>query len=191
VFTTGMIYGSLRTIRGWHEPLVPAVYLALAIATGGVLAVTLLALFGAATASVVLVAVLCVAGAGLLKALYWSRMDQAPRPYTIESATGLGRFGEVRPLDPPHSRPNYVMREMGYTIARKHAAKLRRLSVLAAFVAPVACLLLALLVGSAELLALLSLVAVAAAAAGVAMERWLFFAEAEHVSMLYYGRREA
>jgi len=28
---------------------------------------------------------------------------------------------------------------------------------------------------------------VAAMAAGLVLERWLFFAEAEHVAMLYYG----
>jgi sulfite dehydrogenase (quinone) subunit SoeC len=28
-------------------------------------------------------------------------------------------------------------------------------------------------------------------AAGLVVERWLFFAEAEHVSMLYYGREAA
>jgi sulfite dehydrogenase (quinone) subunit SoeC len=33
--------------------------------------------------------------------------------------------------------------------------------------------------------------AVVAAAAGVTVERWLFFAEAEHVVMLYYGAERA
>jgi DMSO reductase anchor subunit len=28
-------------------------------------------------------------------------------------------------------------------------------------------------------------------AVGLAMERWLFFAEAEHASMLYYGKTAA
>jgi DMSO reductase anchor subunit len=35
------------------------------------------------------------------------------------------------------------------------------------------------------------LLAALAAAVGLLIERWLFFAEAEHVSMLYYGRQKA
>ena len=42
------------------------------------------------------------------------------RTHTAGAATGLGRFGAVRVLDPPHTQANFVMREMGYTVARKH-----------------------------------------------------------------------
>jgi sulfite dehydrogenase (quinone) subunit SoeC len=38
---------------------------------------------------------------------------------------------------------------------------------------------------------LLMLVATLSTAIGVVVERWLFFAEAEHVAMLYYGRQQA
>ena len=41
------------------------------------------------------------------------------------------------------------------------------------------------LLGTASLLA--SLVAVLSAALGLIVERWLFFAEAKHTVMLYYG----
>ncbi len=58
--------------------------------------------------------------------------------YTVEMATGLGHLGKVRPLEPPHTQPNFVMREMGYTIARKHAEKLRPLVLLLAFAVPIA-----------------------------------------------------
>ena len=37
VWCTGMIYASLPTIRAWNQPLVAPVYVALALATGGVL----------------------------------------------------------------------------------------------------------------------------------------------------------
>lgn len=40
-------------------------------------------------------------------------------------------------------------------------------------------------------LLILSLLAAVSAAIGVAIERWLFFAQAEHVAMLYYGRESA
>ena len=53
---------------------------------------------------------------------------------TAESATGLGDLGRVRLLEAPHSESNYLMQEMGYRIARKHADKLRRIALLAGFV---------------------------------------------------------
>ena len=38
-----------------------------------------------------------------------------PRSATrSETATGLGHLGKVRVLEPPHTQPNFVMREMGY-----------------------------------------------------------------------------
>lgn len=79
---------------------------------------------------------------------------------------------------------------MAYEVARKHAVKLRRFVVLALFAIPAACLALSLLTGS-ELALFLALVAVASAAAGVVTERWLYFAEAEHVVVLYYGKAVA
>ena len=106
------------------------------------------------------------------------------RTYTLEAATGLGHLGKVRVLDPPHTQPNFVMREMGYQVARKHAQKLRKAALLFAFGLPILLLLISQAPGWAiagAVLATLSL------AAGLIIERWLFFAEAEHVSMLYYG----
>lgn len=76
---------------------------------------------------------------------------------------------------------------MGFRIARRHAAKLRRLVVVLAYGLPFAALVLChFLDGVAG--ALLATLALLAAAPGVVIERWLFFAEAEHVVMLYYGR---
>lgn len=187
---TGMIYASLPTIRAWHQPFVVPVYVALALATGAVLLSLLLLLFGVATAWAPWLAIVTLIAAWLLKTVSWTTADRAERTYTVEQATGLGRFGKVRPLDPPHTQPNYVMREMGYQIGRKHAQKLRSIAVLLTFIVPAMLSVLMLLTG-AQLGLLLALVAVASAGAGVLVERWLFFAEAEHVVMLYYGRDAA
>ena len=75
----------------------------------------------------------CLAIAAGLKWAYWLRIDGEPREYTAEAATGLGHLGKVRPLEPPHTQPNFVMREMGYRVARKHALKLRNLVLLLGF----------------------------------------------------------
>jgi DMSO reductase anchor subunit len=187
VWCTGKIYATLPTIRAWNQSIVTPVYLVLALATGSLLLSFLLALFGyeihwAASASALLLALGCD-----LKARYWSAIDRAEKTYTAESATGLATLGTVRPLDPPHTQPNFVMREMGYQVARRHARKLRLLTILLLFAVPLlaAVALLLLKMPNALTIALTAL-SVCSAAIGVLTERWLFFAEAEHVVVVYY-----
>ena len=188
VYCTGMIYASLRTIRQWHLQLVPLIYLALAASTGALLLVGLLALFGAIAVWPGVLALASLAVAAALKLAYWRRIDADSGQYTIEMATGLGQFGTVRPLEPPHTQPNFVMREMGYVVARKHAKRLRQGVIAALFALPAVLLALGLVAGWVGVLALLAIVT---SALGVFIERWLFFAEAEHVSQLYYGAQRA
>jgi DMSO reductase anchor subunit len=82
------------------------------------------------------------------------------------------------------------MREMGYQVARKHAVTLRWFVKLVGFVLPIALLLLSMLM-SGSFGTFIVFLAVIAAGAGVVVERWLFFAEAKHVVMLYYGADRA
>jgi sulfite dehydrogenase (quinone) subunit SoeC len=100
----------------------------------------------------------------------------------MKDATGLG--AGVRQWEVAHTSTNYIMKEMGFAVARKHALSLRRL-----FYALMAVVLvLALLTLWQPLFSVGSAVAVLAAAW---VERWLFFAEAEHVVGLYYGAQAA
>lgn len=181
VFCTGQIYASLRTIRQWHDPRVVPLYLLLALWSGAVLAAALAGFWGAARLPALL-AWVCGLGGLALKLSYWHAIDRAVPASTLASATGLGRWGKVRPLDPPHTEENYLLREMGYRIARKHAVKLRRLALVLAFALPLALLA----TGLAARLAFPALLAALAATAGLLIERWLFFAEAKHVVTLYY-----
>lgn len=191
VYTTSMIYGSLRTIPAWHNALTPPGYLLLALATGGVLAAALTAAFGYAHAGGVALA----AGAAMLLALalklaYWKSLDTRAPVSTAESATGLGRFGTVRLLEGPHTEANYLLEEMGFRIARKHASKLRRISGIAFSVSAVTCLIAGLMLAGVSLSVAMAF-AVLSAGIAVAVERWLFFAEAKHVVTLYYGTASA
>lgn len=191
VYCTGMIYASLPTIRAWKQPLVVPNYIVLSLTTGGLIALLMsVAWTGTLPKLATLVEVVLCGLALAMKSAYWASVDSAPPISNAGNATGLGYIGKVRPLEPPHSRPNYVMREMGYAIARKHAEKLRRLAMLALYAMPVLSLMLALLLRGNWILAPL-LVAVASAGVGVLVERWLFFAEAEHVVMVYYGEEAA
>lgn len=190
VICTGMIYQSLPTIRAWHQPLVTPLYVAMALASGAVLMVLLLRLHALPAFTTSCIALLFLALSFVWKLLYWRTIDTAPRTHTVGTATGLGGFGSVRQLDPPHTQANYIMREMGYQVARKHAAKVRLVALLAGFFIPAVLLLLATIAPS-TLAVVFSALAAIAMAFGLVTERWLFFAEAEHVVMLYYGRQAA
>lgn len=191
LWCTGMIYASLKTIRAWHHDLVAPLYVLFGVVTGRLLLNAIVAVVGSGLSTMAIwVTLLLLLTAWIAKAVYWSNIDTARRTHTAGDATGLGRFGVVRPLDPPHTRANFVMREMGYEVARRHADRLRQIAALLLFMAP-ALMTLLMLVASPELVILLALAAVVSAAAGVAVERWLFFAEAEHVVTLYYGRDAA
>ena len=100
----------------------------------------------------------------------------------------LNQHGDL--LDPPHTGSNYLMKEMGFQIARKHALKLRRVALSLGFALPL-LLTLAAALFSGPLAGLASLLAVISALAGILVERWLFFAEAKHSVTLYYGAAAA
>lgn len=188
IWCTGMIYQSLPTIRAWHQPLVAPIYVVLGLASGAVLLSLLLAAFGYDIALAARPAVALLGLGLLLKYLYWRSVDGAPRTLTAGAATGLGRFGAVRVLDAPHSRDNFVMREMGYAVARRHAERLRRIAANLAFVVPALLLLLGIYLGAPLPFTTL---ATLLAAVGLLVERWLFFAEAQHAVTLYYGAETA
>jgi DMSO reductase anchor subunit len=198
LFATGMIYASLRTIRQWHQPLTAPGYIVLGLASGAVLLNLLLQAFDMGSGGTgtdvsrwaAWLAAALLVGGGALKAAYWQAIDRAERTWTVEMATGLGHLGKVRVLEPPHTQANFVMREMGYAVARKHAERLRALALLFAFAVPAAATLLTLVPAPAIRIAG-AILAVPSMAVGLLIERWLFFAEAEHVAMLYYGRDAA
>jgi len=80
---------------------------------------------------------------------------------------------------------NYLMKEMVFVVGRKHMQKLRLIAFLLGAAVPSALLGFSLIIGGHVFVMVL---AVAAHLAGLFVERWLFFAEAEHVVSLYYGR---
>ena len=188
VYSTGMIYATLPSIKAWCQPLTVPVYMTLAIASGGLIFVFVLSLFRTVPTWAVVLPLLTLAAAFFVKRSYWQAIDNEPPALTAGDATGLGHLGSVRQLEPPHTQDNYVMREMGFTVARKHAEKLRRLSSYLMFILPAVCVLL-LTFASSKTAPFFALVAVVSMGVGVVFERWLFFAEAKHVVTLYYGRQ--
>jgi DMSO reductase anchor subunit len=191
VYCTAMIYASLKSIQRWSNKLVPPVYLALGLATGVLLLALLTHAFGYESARIDAVALAALALAATLKLAYWNMIRKTRSESTMASATGLGKPGLVRLLDAPHTESNYLLQEMGYRIARKHANRLRVIAAITLFAAPLILLLSALLAAGGFPATLLSAAAALSAAAGVLVERWLFFAEAKHTVTLYYGEEYA
>jgi len=186
VYCTGMIYASLPPIPAWHHPLTAPIYLGFALMTGALGVHLLLAVFSMPTywaGSLALVATAAVFG---LKIFYWWKSSKQKPTVSIESATGLGQFGRVQALDQPHMETSYLFDEMGFAIGRKHARRVRVLSVLLGLFGPLMLTLLAL-VFDGWLRPFFACLALVFGMTGVLLERWLFFAEAEHTAMLYYG----
>ena len=182
VFTTGKIYATLTTIRAWNQPLTVPVYLFFALASGGALYLAITALFGKDPDTVASVAGFALLMLALLKFRYWKAIDEAPRDRTMGDATGLG--DTVRQWEVPHTSKNFVQREMGFVVARRHAKRLRGLFFI--LLAIVGLLELAAIAAPAFAIpaALILLI-------GAWVERWLFFAEGEHVVTLFYGNPNA
>ena len=184
---TGMIYASLRPIPEWHNRWVVPVYISLGLAGGALWLALLAAVFGVGGGWPYVLAVLALVVAGLVKGLYWGAID-APMPSRpqLADAIGVRDLGAVRPLDPPHTSPNYLQREMGFEIARRHAARLRQL-VWASLLAVPLVLVLMMLVLPQPLAIAAGLLVVVSGGLGLLVERWLFFAQARHLVNLYYG----
>ncbi|MBX3569194.1 MAG: dimethyl sulfoxide reductase anchor subunit [Rhizobiaceae bacterium] len=186
VCATAMIYASLKPVPQWNSRYTLPGYLVLSALSGLVLLNAVLSLFGGSHPSVVLVALVATAAGWAFKLATWRHNDRIVPVVTANSATGLAG-GTVRSIEWPHTEENYLLKEMGFRVARKHAARLRLVAQGLAFAAPILLLLLAAASGGAVSMAL-SLIAPLVQLAGLLVERWLFFAEARHVVTLYYGR---
>jgi sulfite dehydrogenase (quinone) subunit SoeC len=172
VISTSMIYASIRAVPRWHHWSTPALFLLYAAAGGALLA------------GQVTLAVLLLLALGLAQILVWRDGDSrfARSPTSLATATGL-TGGTVRAFEPPHTGSNYLLREMVHVVGRKHARRLRAIALVLASFLPAILMLLPFSHWAAALAVLSHL-------AGVAVARWLFFAEAEHVVGLYYGRAQ-
>ncbi|OSQ53419.1 dimethyl sulfoxide reductase anchor subunit family protein [Marivita geojedonensis] len=172
VYTTSMIYAQLKTVPRWNTGLTSALFVSLSLAGGALLS-------GRVTVGLVLLLI-----AGAIQGIWWKTGDTRFKQSgtDLQTATGLGRMGQVRAFEPPHTGTNYLLNEMVYTVGRRHAQKLRMISLILMLVVPVVLLLL-------PYPHIFGLLAVLSHIAGVLVSRWLFFAEAEHVVGLYYGMR--
>lgn len=190
VLCTAYIYRSLKPVAQWCTAWVPANYLALAAMTGALWLATLAVLFHRAASGALILAAATIIVATALKCLYWRHIARKSGELTAESATGLGALGRVRLFEAPHTEQNYLLKEMGFVVARRHSRNLRRIAAGLGFVAPLLLTVCGLALGGVPREAV-TIAAAPLATAGVLVERWLFFAEARHSVTLYYGAARA
>jgi DMSO reductase anchor subunit len=190
VFCTGRIYSSLKPIRAWHNGYVVPEYLLLAVYTGALwmvplhrLDATLSPFTKFASSMHVLNAIAIAPLCAGLKLAYWRSLDAKSAAPNAGDATGLARLGTVRSFEQPHTEENYLTHEMGFVLARKHSHKLRLIAFFLILLAPISTYPIGALIGEASVWPALIF-----GMLGVFVERWLFFAEARHAVIAFYGR---
>ena len=169
VFTTSMIYAQLKTVPSWNNMLTPTLFIFAALAGGSILITD--------HASLVLLLIFAV-----LQVLFWYIADRSfiDIETTVGTALGFSKNEDIRAFDAAHTNRNYLLNEMVYKVARKHAIKIRYISFFAAFVLPMSLILI--FPGNFSV----SVLIIASHLVGIYFSRWLFFAEAKHSVSFYY-----
>ncbi|HEX5123278.1 MAG TPA: DmsC/YnfH family molybdoenzyme membrane anchor subunit [Rhodanobacteraceae bacterium] len=191
VYCTAHIYSSLKPIRAWHNRYVTPAYLLIALHAGllWMWALSMLSRVPAARVREIDTTLIALALTSFslvaLKLFYWRSIDAAPRTGPGH-ATGLESLGDVRTFEAPNTEENYLTHEMGFVLARKLAQQLRTISLVFAFAGPGVLALLALASPSLRIFA--AFAALVGGMLGLFVERWLFFAEARHTVIAFYGR---
>ena len=173
VFATSMIYAQLKTVPRWNSRITPITFLVFSIAGGALLA-------GQISMALPLLAL-----SGVIQIVSWISGDKAfaKSGTNLATATRLtSNSNEIRSFESPHTGTNYLLQEFAYKVGRKHGAKLRIIGIILAFGMPIIFL-------SIPFSHLMALLAVISHIVGIFIIRWLFFAQAEHVVGLYYGKR--
>ena len=178
LYCTGMIYGCLRTVPRWNTWMTPTKYVLFGLMSGAVLLPAVLSLRPAEVGPVgkPMVAILLLA---LGLALYLAYLLKHPRAvHTINDALGF-KQGNVRLLDVGHSHGTFLTNEFGFAVAREKARLLRWIAILCGFILPLLLCYFTKWFWAASFIGI----------AGLLVERWLFFAEAQHVVRLYHGQQ--
>jgi sulfite dehydrogenase (quinone) subunit SoeC len=179
---TGMVYASIRFLQEWASPLTLLNYLLLGCASGATLATALAALTAqgltrpcAATAAVLTLAAFVSRAASLQR-----NARLVPRS-TLQSATGI-KHPRIAQTAQGFMGGSFNTREFFHGRGAGVLRSLKWVFLTAVFALPLP--LLAFGAAASSGLALAS--AFAVQYAGLLVERWFFFAQANHPQNLYY-----
>lgn len=182
VFSTGMIYASLKPIRQWHNPLTTPLYILFSLMSGSLLyALLSLGVSGEFPLPTLWHFAILVGLSGVTKLIYFIVIGK-PDGATINTATGFSQ-AQVRLLDAGHNADTFLTKEFVFNPDALKLVRYRRIMFVLAFILPLLLIACALYLN----LTFLAYGAIASVFAGLLLERWLFFAEARHVVRLYHG----
>lgn len=190
LFSTAMIYASLKPIRQWHSAWTPINYLLLGHWSGAVLLLGLARVHAAHERSFGWLAGVLGIAALIAKIGHWRAVTAGARNApTLERAIGVQEgvhppgmtVARARLFDVGHSHGTFLTDEFGFVLARRNAVTLRIAALSAGFVVP------AVWIVSGAASALAAWLAAIVCLSGLLAERWLFFAEGQHTVRLYHG----
>ena len=198
LYSTAMIYASLKPIRQWHSAWTPVNYLLLGHWSGAILLLGLARMHATHERSFGWLAGIVGIAALISKIGHWGAMAAGAREApTLERAIGVRQYpneyagkgvhppgmtvARARLFDVGHSHGTFLTDEFGFVLARRNALALRVAALAAGFGVP------AVWIGSGTTNAFAAAIAAAVCLAGLLAERWLFFAEAQHTVRLYHG----
>lgn len=181
---TGMIYACVKFIREWASPLTVINYLLMGGASGFTLAAAYAVMRDSALgdffAGSALVATLTAA---VFRIAAMIRNRRLAPPATLRAAIGV-HHADVRQVTQGFMGRAFNTQEFASPGGAAVRELLSGLFLALAFVVPAVLLLVGWLKGGAALFA----AAFACQYVGLAVERWVFFAEGRHVQNLYYQR---
>jgi DMSO reductase anchor subunit len=198
LFSTAMIYASLKPIRQWHSAWTPVNYLLLGHWSGAILLLGLARIHAAHERSFGWLAGMLGIAAVIAKIGHWRAINAGAREApTLERAIGVPQYpnehaskgahppgmtvARARLFDVGHSHGTFLTDEFGFVLARRNALVLRVAALAAGFGVPAAW------IASGATNAPAAGLAAVVCLAGLLAERWLFFAEAQHTIRLYHG----
>lgn len=181
---TGMIYAAVAAIREWASPLTPLNFVTMGLASGLTLASALAAFeAGALAPPLALLALLATVLAALTRtASLWRNSRLAPKT-TLQTAIGV-RHPKIVQTSQGAMGGSFNTREFFHGRALSVLKNLRWVVALCAGVLPV----LLLAAGRVNASVAVLVAAFVLQYLGLLAERWLFFAEGQHVQNLYYQR---
>ena len=179
---TAMIYACIKFLQEWASGFTVANFFLMGCASGFTLAVVLAALYAPHLARLYAMAAIALTIAALLVRLMSLQRNDRIRPKsTLQSAIGV-HHPKVRQISQGFTGRSFNTIEFFHGKTPAGIRRIRLAFIVLAFLAPILLVHLGTRMTSITLLAAAFLVQYA----GLAMERWFFFAQANHPQNLYY-----
>ncbi|HET8609045.1 MAG TPA: DmsC/YnfH family molybdoenzyme membrane anchor subunit [Burkholderiales bacterium] len=179
---TGMIYACIKFLQEWHTPLTVVNYTVLGCASGFMLAMAFAAAAAPALAAPLGTGAIVLTVAGLVvRAATLMRNTRLRHKSTLQSAIGV-KHPRIAQISQGSIGGSFNTREFFHGRARTTLRAIKWLFLVLAFLLPVALVYAGLYTESVAVL----IAAFAVQYAGLLLERWFFFAQANHPQNLYY-----